>query len=88
MDPLSLAASIAGLTSLADSIFRLVFRYAKSVKDAKSDIRALSDEMRGLVGVLGSLQSVTAALEAEGEQFDPTLRTHHIGLCIETFKRI
>lgn len=78
MDPLSLSASIAGIISLADVVFRAVFKYGRAVKDARSDVQALADEINGLVTVLRGLEALALDLESEGDAFDPTLSAHYL----------
>lgn len=78
MDPLSLSASIAGLISLADPVFRAVFKYARAVKDARNDVQALADEISGLITILLSLRALSLDLESEGDPFDPALSAHHL----------
>ncbi|KAF7538549.1 hypothetical protein G7Z17_g12611 [Cylindrodendrum hubeiense] len=87
-DPLSVSVSIAGLISLGDVVFRAVFKYARAVKDAKSDIQSLADEINGLATVLRSLQALALDLESEGDSFDPTLRIHCLSHCTKTFDKI
>lgn len=87
-DPLSLSASIAGIISLADVVFRTVYKYHKGVKDAKSDIHALAEEINGLSAVLRTLQALASELEAEGGAFDPTLRNHYLSHCKATLDRV
>ena len=87
-DPLSVAGSIAGLISLADSVFRLVFKYARSAVNAKEDVKNLADEIQVLAGVLQSLRFLASGLEAEGHSFDPTLRTHHLGTLSSILSRL
>ncbi|KAK3367752.1 hypothetical protein B0H63DRAFT_455822 [Podospora didyma] len=55
VNPLSAASSIAGLVSIAESLFRLVFKYVKSVQAAKNEIVELADEMKTIAGILHSL---------------------------------
>ncbi|KAF5716011.1 hypothetical protein FGLOB1_2788 [Fusarium globosum] len=80
-EPLSLAASIAGLISLADVIFRTTYKFVRAAKDAK-------DEINNLSSVLRRLEALTSGLEDEGLSFNPTLRNHHLNHCYETFNRI
>lgn len=87
-DPLSVSASIAGLISISDLIFRAVFKYARAAKNAKSDIQSLADEINGLATVLRSLQALASDLESEGDTFDPTLRIHCLSHCTKTFDKI
>lgn len=85
-DPLSVSASIAGLVTLADIVFRRTYRYVKAVKKAPKEISALSTEIGALYGVLNNLQLVSFQLEHE--KADPTTRTHHIDSCRRTLERI
>lgn len=87
-DPLSVSASIAGLISISDLIFRAVFKYARAAKNAKSDIQSLADEINGLATVLRSLQALASDLESEGDTFDPALRIHCLSHCTKTFDKI
>lgn len=87
-DPLSVSASIAGLISLADLTFKLVYKYARAVKDARSDIQTLADEINGLSSVLRTLEAIAATLESEGDTFDPALRLHYLNRCRRTLDKI
>ncbi|KAH7160715.1 hypothetical protein EDB81DRAFT_713509 [Dactylonectria macrodidyma] len=87
-DPLSLAGSIAGLMSLADVVFRAVFKYVRAVKDSKSDIEALSTEINFLGADLRHLYALASELEAEKDTFGPTLRIYHLGQCDKTLMKI
>jgi hypothetical protein len=87
-DPLGMAASVAGIISLADVVFRTVYKYYKGAKDAKGDIHALAEEINGLSAVLRSLQALASELEAEGDAFDPTLRNHYLSHCKATLDRV
>lgn len=85
-DALSVAGSIAGLISLADTVFRLVFKYARSAINAKQEVKLLADEIQALAGVLQSLRLLAA--EAEDHLFDPKIRPHHLGLLSSTLNRL
>ncbi|KAF4453712.1 hypothetical protein F53441_3721 [Fusarium austroafricanum] len=87
-DPLSLAASIAGLISLADLVFKHTYKFVRAAKDAKDEIKSLVDEINNLASVLRRLEALTSDLEDEGEAFDPTLRNHYLNHCYKTFTRI
>ncbi|KAF4437624.1 hypothetical protein FACUT_5556 [Fusarium acutatum] len=87
-DPLSLAASIAGLISLADVIFRTTYKFIRAAKDAKDEIQSLLDEINNLSSVLRYLEALTADLENEGQSSDPTLRNHYLNHCHRTFIKI
>lgn len=59
---LSIAASIAGLISIADITFRRGYRYIRAAKDADKSIKALIDEVNNLSGMLHSLRNVAETL--------------------------
>ena len=85
-DPLSISASIAGLVTLADIVFRRTYNYVKAVKKAPTEISALSTEIGALYGVLSSLHLVSRQLEHE--QADSTTRIHHIHSCYQTLEHL
>lgn len=87
-DPLSITGSIVGLITLADTVFRLVFKYVRSAANAKKDIKLLADEIQTLAGVLQSLRLLVSGLEAEGHPFDPTIRLHHLGFLNSILNRL
>ncbi|KAJ9130936.1 Ankyrin repeat protein [Coniochaeta hoffmannii] len=87
-DPLGMAASIAGIISLADILFRNVYKYVRAARDAKSEIQTLADEVNTLSTLLRSLEALASDLEAEGDAFDPTLRNHYLNHCRATLDRV
>ncbi|RSL70467.1 hypothetical protein CEP51_012187 [Fusarium floridanum] len=87
-DPLSLAASIAGLISLADVTFKYVYRFAKAAKDAKDDVQTLADQVNDLARVLRVPEALAESLEIDGEGFDPALRNHYLGHCHKTLEKV
>ncbi|KAK4184467.1 hypothetical protein QBC35DRAFT_466432 [Podospora australis] len=64
-DPLSLAGSIVGIVGLADRVFRITFKYGRTVKGARDDIAALADEMSDLAALLRRLEALAHAFEGE-----------------------
>jgi hypothetical protein len=78
-DPLSVAASIAGLVSLAEMIASRGYKYYKEAKGASDEVKKLLDRITDLFGVLNSLWLVT--LRYEGEDFDSTMQVQHIHSC-------
>ncbi|RGP70058.1 ankyrin repeat [Fusarium sporotrichioides] len=88
VDPSSLVASIAGLISLADVTFKYTYKFVRAVKDAKTDVSTLTNETNNLGNVLRVLEVLAPDLEAERDQFDPTLRNHYLNHCFETLRRI
>jgi hypothetical protein len=85
-DPVSISASIAGLITTADIVFRRTFKYIKAVKGAQKEIAALSTEITGLFGILNGLHLV--ARQLEGEAFESISRAHHIYSCQQTLEKI
>ena len=83
---MEVASGIAGLVALTDLLFGKIFWYVKTVKNAPREIAALSTEIRTLSGVLHSLSLV--ATQLEGENYDTSLRAHHIYYCHETLENI
>ena len=86
MDPLSVAASIAGLVSIADVVFRRTYKYIKAVKDAQKEISALSNEISALFGILRRLELL--ACQVDEDVFDSTLRLEHIFECQQTLEKV
>ncbi|KAF6222560.1 hypothetical protein HO133_000605 [Letharia lupina] len=85
-DPLSVSASISGLITLADIVFRRTYKYVKAVKKAPKEISALSAEIGALYGILSNLQLVSRQLE--DETFESTTRVHHIHSCYQTLEHV
>lgn len=85
-DPLSISAGIAGLVTLADSIFRGAYNYAKTAKGAKKEVSELADEAQNLAGVLHRLSLLASALEIDASE--STLRLHHIISCRQLLLRV
>ncbi|GAB1317153.1 hypothetical protein MFIFM68171_07363 [Madurella fahalii] len=80
-EPLSVAASIAGILSIADTLFCRFLDYAKSVKGATEEAKAWADEVNDLGGMIDRLARLARALEAQDERFDHTLRLDQIEDC-------
>ena len=57
MDPLSIAASVAGLINLSTDVYKAIATYTSSVKEASVDILSLAEELSGLQSVLQRLSS-------------------------------
>jgi Fungal N-terminal domain of STAND proteins/NACHT domain len=83
---MDIASNIAGLIGLADLIFRKVFWYIKTVKNAEKEIQSFSNEINTLSGILHSLH--LTARQLDGEDFDRSLRAHHIYFCQRTLESI
>jgi hypothetical protein len=87
MDPLSVAGSVAGLVSLADTVFRKLFHYVKDVKNAEKDVQELKSEVAALSGVLHNLHVVAQDLEADHVSQYST-RAGHVNSCLATLYRL
>ncbi|KAF4432131.1 hypothetical protein F53441_13850 [Fusarium austroafricanum] len=87
-DPFSIAASIAGIISLTDTVFGYVFRYGRAATGAKEDVRRLGDEINSFSGVLRSLHALACDFETQGQEFESTLRVEHLSQCERTFEMI
>ena len=85
-DGLSVAASIAGLVSLADIAVNRLYKYIKEAKNAEKEITALTAEITSLYGILNSLRLVASRFE--GEELETTMQIQHIHSCHETLEKI
>ncbi|PCD28387.1 hypothetical protein FGRA07_03526 [Fusarium graminearum] len=64
------------------------YKFVRAAKDAKTDVSALADEINNLGSVLRVLEALASDMEAEGDQFDPTLRNHYLNHCFKALSRI
>lgn len=87
-DPLSLAASLAGLVSLCETVFRHVYKYVRGVKEAKDEITKIAQELHSFTGILRSVQALAQSLEEDGDTYDPAIRVHHVYYCEQTLTKI
>ncbi|KAG5657930.1 hypothetical protein KAF25_007963 [Fusarium avenaceum] len=92
MEAVSLAASIAGLVTLADLVFRAAVKYHKSVKDAPKEVKALVDEVKDLSLLLHNLSLVEYGLTT---QPDPAAQANtrppkplHLQQCQNLLRRL
>jgi hypothetical protein len=87
-DALGVAASVAGLMTIADSIVRKGFKILKDVKDAEKLVQKLLEEVNNLSGVLHSLNNIVERLEEEGANVDTSTQIHYIESCYKTLTKI
>lgn len=89
-DPLSIAASIAGVITLADVVFLRTKRYLHSARNADKEVHELSMEVLLLGGALHSLSRLAQALDTDGlkDQHVDNLRMYHIAACHATLDEI
>ncbi|KAF6812509.1 ankyrin repeat protein [Colletotrichum plurivorum] len=85
-DPLSIAASIAGLVTLTDVVFDRLVKFRRSVKNAEEEIQDLCKEVNLLGGALNSLARLARALE-DGS-FDTNLRMQNIEDCSDILQEM
>ncbi|KAJ2987646.1 hypothetical protein NUW58_g4389 [Xylaria curta] len=84
-DPLSIAASIAGVITLADIVFLRVMKYARAVGEANKQVEDLAREINVLGGALASVSRLARGL-SETDQLGfnrniGNLRMYHIQAC-------
>ncbi|KAI0544531.1 ankyrin repeat-containing domain protein [Xylaria curta] len=93
MDPLSIAASIAGLVSLADIVFRTTTSYVKKVKESSREVRTLLSELKDFSVLLHSLSLVAYDLETSAstqstQSHEPNLKVKLVFNCQKILNRI
>jgi hypothetical protein len=87
-EPLSIAASIAGLMTIADIVIRNGYKYITAVRDSDKAVASLINEVNSLSGTLHSLRNIAEGLEGENAPFIPTTQVHHIESCYRTLRKI
>ncbi|PSN63591.1 ankyrin [Corynespora cassiicola Philippines] len=68
MDPLSIAASIGGLATLAETVVSKGSRYIKTAKDRREDVKRLFVEAHVLCSILERLKKVLENEDPDGHQ--------------------
>ncbi|PNP78595.1 hypothetical protein FNYG_08074 [Fusarium nygamai] len=87
-DPLSIAASIAGIIGLADAVFRYTFKFSRTASGAKDEVHRLNEEIGSFSTVMRKLHALACNLEAQGQVFESALRVEHLAQCERTFEKI
>jgi len=64
MDPLSCAASLAGLIAFAQTLIPLFVGYVDNVRGYPAEFTGLLNELNGLHGVLCMVQPIVADMES------------------------
>jgi hypothetical protein len=72
MDPLSAAASVAGLLSLTIQVSQMLYEQVHTLKNAPRDATQLLDELEALRQVLTSLDQFLASRSSKGRSFKET----------------
>lgn len=89
MDPLSLAASVAGLISITLEFSRIVGSYCKSVKDARKDVLEIAQELTSIRDVLCQLDEVLRSHLLKTSIFDQNSGlANALDVCEDNIKRI
>ena len=71
MDPLSVAASIAGLVSLTIQVSGTIGSYCKAVKDAPRSVQEINQELLLLLSALKQLDTFLRTQTLKNNSFDP-----------------
>ncbi|KAF5716134.1 ankyrin repeat [Fusarium mundagurra] len=87
-DPLSIAASIARIISLADAVFRYTFKFSRTASGATDEVHRLNEEINSFSTVMRKLHALACDLEAQGQVFESALRVEHLAQCERTFEKI
>jgi len=87
-DGLSVAASIAGLITIADTVVRRGYQYLKEVRDAEGSVGKLIAEVNNLVGVLHSLKNIADRFEDDGSKPEMTIQIHYVQSCYQAMEII
>ncbi|TVY23573.1 Ankyrin repeat and protein kinase domain-containing protein [Lachnellula hyalina] len=87
---LGVAASVAGLISLADIVVERGYKFLRTIKNAEKTVKSLVHEVNVLSGVLHSLSNTIQLLEEDEDSanFDPTTQVHYIEACYQTLLQI
>ncbi|TVY46775.1 Vegetative incompatibility protein [Lachnellula occidentalis] len=87
---LGVAASVAGLISLADIVVGRGYKFLKAIKNAEKTVKSLVHEVNVLSGVLHGLSNTIQLLEEDegSAAFDPTTQVHYIEACYQTLLQI
>ncbi|KAF4459942.1 ankyrin repeat [Fusarium albosuccineum] len=92
MEPLSISASIAGLVSLADLVYRVSTKYVRGFKGARKEVQNLSREIMNLSVVLHNLSLVAFNLEEsqspDDSQETSGLKPQHLHDCQQLLTKL
>lgn len=83
MDPLSVAASVAGLVSLTLEVSCTIGSYCKSVKNARNDVLEIAQELASMRDVLRQLDELLRSHQLKTEIFDQSsVLSHALTVCV------
>ena len=69
-DPLSIAASVAGLVSLVQTLTPLLVRFVGSTRSYPTEFKVLAKEIQAFCGILSQLKHVIDDVQKSGEEDD------------------
>ncbi|PVH78378.1 hypothetical protein DL98DRAFT_462378 [Cadophora sp. DSE1049] len=87
-EALGVAASVAGLITIADIVVRRGYDFIKLVAEARETVEKVICEVNWLFGMLHSLQNVATRLEGDAQTLDPTMQIKWIEPCHQTLSKI
>lgn len=92
MDPLSVAASVAGLVSLAGQLVPALYNLGSAVKEANRDAQAAATEVAGMSVVLQGLQGYIIGRERANPRRLQLITVEHITAsltaCVFTYSEL
>lgn len=92
MDPLSVAASVAGLISLAGQLVPALYNLGSTLKDANADAQAAASEIAGMSIVLQGLQAYIMGRSRASPQRLQLITVEHITAsltaCVITYSEL
>lgn len=88
MDPLSIAASLAGLVSLTSRVSRTIGSYCKSVKDARKDVQETAQELASMYDVLHQLDGLLRSQQLKTKIDSNSVLAKAIAVCGNNIERL
>ena len=89
MDPLSVAANVAGLVSLTLKVSSTIGSYCKSVKSARKDVQEVAQELASMHDVLRQLDELLRSQQLKTKVFESTsVLATAITICRKNVQRI
>lgn len=88
MDPLSIAASLAGLVSLTSRVSRTIGSYCKSVKDARKDVQETAQELASMYDVLHQLDGLLRSQQLKTKIDSNSVLAKAIAVCGNNVERL
>lgn len=88
MDPLSIAASVAGLIGLTSKVSRIIDSYCKSVKNARKDVQDTAQELASMYDALHQLDGLLRSQQLKTQIDSNSVLLNAITLCGNSIRRI